>query len=110
MEVKQAYVCSPKAVLKQKCHLPSPPKPPVAAPLRLDVMRSSKWLVFVRPALAGFDRSLTVKSSRRLSAVAERRWKLARHSVPCAGGKNENVLKGQGKSRRPFRTLEFVGR
>jgi hypothetical protein len=24
-------------------------------------MRSSKWLVFIRPALAGFDRPLTIK-------------------------------------------------
>jgi hypothetical protein len=39
-----------------------------------------------------------VKSSRGLSAVAERRWKLARQSVPGAGGKNETGLKGQGKS------------
>jgi hypothetical protein len=34
------------------------------------------------------------KSSRGLSAVAERRWRLARHSVPGTCGKNENVLKG----------------
>jgi hypothetical protein len=28
-------------------------------------MRSSKWLVFIRSRLAGFDRSLTVKSLLR---------------------------------------------
>ena len=27
-------------------------------------MRSSKWLVFIRSLLAGFDRSLTVSTSR----------------------------------------------
>jgi hypothetical protein len=49
----------------------------------------------------GGSRLSRFSASWRISAVAERRWRLARHLVPGFGVKIESVLAGRGKSGVP---------
>jgi hypothetical protein len=48
-----------------------------------NAMRSSKWLVFIRPSLAGFDRPLTAFAAVLILTVLAAYWPAKRGGFFC---------------------------